>query len=88
LDPRFAGSNPTDDRGFLRAIKIPTATSFGGEVKSWSHVVKFYGMLKICTVLKRYFVGKIQGHFSPNLSCFTIRSLLVTARKLWWMNQE
>jgi hypothetical protein len=33
LDPRFAGSNPADDDGFLRVIKIHSATSFGGEVK-------------------------------------------------------
>jgi hypothetical protein len=33
LDPRFAGSNPAVDNGFLRAIKIRSTTSFGGEVK-------------------------------------------------------
>jgi hypothetical protein len=33
LDPRFAGSNPTGDDGFLRVIKIRSTTSFGGEVK-------------------------------------------------------
>jgi hypothetical protein len=33
LDPRFAGSNPADDGGFLRVIKIRRTTSFGGEVK-------------------------------------------------------
>jgi hypothetical protein len=35
-----------------------------------------------------YFVGKIHGHFSPCFSCFTIRFLLLTARELWWLNQE
>jgi hypothetical protein len=34
LDPRFAGSNPAEDDGFLRVIKIRGTTSFGGEVKS------------------------------------------------------
>jgi hypothetical protein len=33
LDPRFAGLNPAEDSGFLRAIKICSTTSFGGEVK-------------------------------------------------------
>jgi hypothetical protein len=33
LHPRFAGSNPAEDDGFLRAIKIHSTTSFGGEVK-------------------------------------------------------
>jgi hypothetical protein len=32
--------------GFLRGITIRSTPSFGGEVKSWSHVVIFYGMLK------------------------------------------
>jgi hypothetical protein len=33
LDPRFAGSIPTEVDGFLRVIKIRITTSFGGEVK-------------------------------------------------------
>jgi hypothetical protein len=34
LDPRFAGSIPTEVDGFLSVIKIRSTTSFGGEVKS------------------------------------------------------
>jgi hypothetical protein len=33
LDPKFAGSNAAEDDGFLRAIKIHSTTSIGGEVK-------------------------------------------------------
>jgi hypothetical protein len=33
LDPRFAGSNPAEDDGFSRVIKIRSTPSFGGEVK-------------------------------------------------------
>jgi hypothetical protein len=33
LDPRFAGSNLAEDYGLLRAIKIHSTTSFGGQVK-------------------------------------------------------
>jgi hypothetical protein len=34
LDPRFPGSNPAAGDGFLRAIKILSTLSFGGEVKT------------------------------------------------------
>jgi hypothetical protein len=44
LDPRFAGSNPTEDSGFLRAIKICSVIYF---------VVRFYSMLKNRTGMKR-----------------------------------
>jgi hypothetical protein len=47
LDRRFAGSDPTENEGFLRAIKIRSTPSFGWEVRRRSHVVRFYGMLKI-----------------------------------------
>jgi hypothetical protein len=33
LDPRFAGSNPAEDDGVLRVIKIRNTISFGGELK-------------------------------------------------------
>jgi hypothetical protein len=36
LDPRFAGSYPAESDVFLRAIKIPSITSFGQEVKPWA----------------------------------------------------
>jgi hypothetical protein len=47
-----SGSNPAEDDGFVTAEGL-------------SHVVRFYGILKIPTVWKGYFVGKIHGHFSP-----------------------
>jgi hypothetical protein len=34
LDPRFPGSSPAKDDGFLRVIKIRSTTSFGREVKA------------------------------------------------------
>jgi hypothetical protein len=52
MDPRNAGSNPAED-GFLRAIKIRSTTSFGGEVRPSPHVVRFYGMLQNHTGMKR-----------------------------------
>jgi hypothetical protein len=33
LDPRFASSNPAEDDGFLRAMKVRITYPFGGEVK-------------------------------------------------------
>jgi hypothetical protein len=32
-DPSFAGSNPDENDGFLRATKIRSTTSFGGEIQ-------------------------------------------------------
>jgi hypothetical protein len=44
LDPRFAGSNPVDSDGFLRAIKIRCTISFG---RKQSHQPVFlYNMFK------------------------------------------
>jgi hypothetical protein len=44
---KVACSNLVEDDGFLRAIKIRGTTSFGGEVKTSPHVLRFYGVLKI-----------------------------------------
>jgi hypothetical protein len=46
LDPRFVGSNPAEDDGFLRDIKIRSTPSFEREEKKSAHVVRFYCMLK------------------------------------------
>jgi hypothetical protein len=46
LDPRFAGSYPAEDDGFLRMIKICSTPFFGREVRLSARVVRFYGMLK------------------------------------------
>jgi hypothetical protein len=40
LDLRSAGSNPAQDDGFLRAIKIRSTTSFGEEVKPAVHILR------------------------------------------------
>jgi hypothetical protein len=34
LDPRFVGLNPAEEVEFLRAKKICSTSSFGGEVKT------------------------------------------------------
>jgi hypothetical protein len=45
LDPRFAGPNAAEGDEFLMAIKILSTLRFGGEVKPYPHVVRFYYML-------------------------------------------
>jgi hypothetical protein len=46
LDSRFEGSNPAEDDGFLRAIKICSTTSFGGEVKPSASCLKILQHVK------------------------------------------
>jgi hypothetical protein len=46
LGPRFSGSSPAEDDEFLRAIKIRSTTSFGGEVRPSVLYHKIYGTLK------------------------------------------
>jgi hypothetical protein len=63
LDPKFAGSNPAEDNGFLRVIKILCTTSFGGEVKSSVPCRRFTACKRN---LRACFVSKIQrSRFSP-----------------------
>jgi hypothetical protein len=38
LVPKFTGSNPAENVGFLRAKKILSTPSFGGEVAVLQHV--------------------------------------------------
>jgi hypothetical protein len=72
----FAGSNPAEDRKFLRAIKIRTKTSFQGEMKRvprrkiLRHVKNSYSM-------KDIFVGKIQNSLTF-LSQFLLLRYLVS----------
>jgi hypothetical protein len=46
LDPRFTGSNPAEDDGFLRVIKICRMPSFGGEIKLSSPCCKILQHVK------------------------------------------
>jgi hypothetical protein len=57
LDPRFAGSIPTEGDGFLRVIKIRSTTTFGGEVKPSVPCRRF----RTSNVRKQ----NSSGHFSP-----------------------
>jgi hypothetical protein len=46
IDPSFAASNPTEDDGVLRAIKIRSTISFEEEVKTSAPCRNIYGMSK------------------------------------------
>jgi hypothetical protein len=52
LGLRFAGSNPAENIGFLRAVIIRSTTFFGGEVKTSAPYRKIYSILKIPTDMK------------------------------------
>jgi hypothetical protein len=69
LYARFAGSNPAENDGFLRTIKVRSTTSFGGKVYPWAlcrktlcHVKETY------RYEKRYLYVKFNYHFSPSFS--------------------
>jgi hypothetical protein len=89
LDPSFADLDPAENDTFLRKIKIRDTTFFGGEVKPPVLCCKILRNVKEpYTYEKRYFIGKIHGHFSPSIALLRfLVSLLVTSRELWWTNQ-
>jgi hypothetical protein len=75
-DPGFAGSNPAEDGGFLKVIKICSTTTFEGKVtpsvpyrKVLRHVKEPWGVWKLLIV------DKIHRHFSPSFSWYATRFL-------------
>jgi hypothetical protein len=81
---RFAGSNAAKDDGFLRAIKIHSTTSFGGEVKQSVPCRKILRHVKErYKYEKRYLVEKkIDGQFSRSSPALLLFFLLVIERDL------
>jgi hypothetical protein len=67
-DPRFAGSNPAEDNGFLRVIKIRSTTSFGGEVKSSVPCRRFTACKRTLRIWKRCFVQNSAAMFLTHVS--------------------
>jgi hypothetical protein len=61
LDPRFAGSNPVKDDGFLRAIKIFSTKFFRGEVKPLAQCLGYlrWHVKGACGYEQRHLVHKI-----------------------------
>jgi hypothetical protein len=46
LDPTFTGSDPSEEDGFLRAIKKMQHDFLQAEYSHQSHVARFYSILK------------------------------------------
>ena len=67
LVPKFAGSNPAEAVGFLRAKKILSTPSFGREVKPFvpCHIFATRKRTLKCFAWKSQFSVEITGHFSP-----------------------
>jgi hypothetical protein len=71
----FKGSNPADDDGFLRLIKVCNTPFFRGEVKQFVSCEILQHVKETYKYEKRYFEGKIHGHFLPSFSRFSVRCL-------------
>jgi hypothetical protein len=72
MDPRFAGSNPAEDDGFLKAMKIRGTTYFAQEVKP-EGPCKISGKLKNPSKYERDASnGKIHNLFAK-YSCLATR---------------
>jgi hypothetical protein len=57
IGPKVRGFKPGRGDGLLRAIKIRSTPSFGGEVKPNAHVIRTYAMLENPSKYgQRYFV--------------------------------
>jgi hypothetical protein len=67
LEPKFAGSNPTESVDFSGEKKILSTPSFGREVKLWIPRRRFTACKKIpeCYVEVGNLQAKFTGYFSP-----------------------
>jgi hypothetical protein len=90
LDSRLAGSNPSENDVLLRAIKIRSTPSFGGEVKPSA----------LCTKILRHVKDRLRHdrdtdrqnsattsrpvslRFATRCLCFN------QSREVWWVNRE
>jgi hypothetical protein len=66
-------SYPAHRRWVFKGDRIRSMTSFGGEVKPSTPRRKILHVKEPYNYEKRYFVGKVHGHFSPSLFCFATR---------------
>jgi hypothetical protein len=70
LVPKFAGSNPVEDVGFLRAKKILSAPSFGGEVKPSVPCRRFAACKRSLNGVKVIFSAKLPDNILAYSSVF------------------
>jgi hypothetical protein len=90
LNPRFAGTNPAEEDGFLRAIKICSATSFEGELKPSVPCRKILRYAKEPPGSMKYILRRknSRSYLAKFLLFRYYVSLLVNDRQLLWMNQK
>jgi hypothetical protein len=88
LDVGFAGSNPAEGDGFLRAIKISSTSSFRREEKPWASCRKYDDMLNIPAEYDRDTTSVKFEYISCHVSPASLLGISATTRKLCWMNQE
>jgi hypothetical protein len=81
LAQSFAVSNPAEGDGFVRAIKIHSTPTLGGEVKPSATCKILQHDKDLCGVWQIYYVGKIKGYFSPT-AWFATRCLCCIQRAL------
>ena len=79
LISKFAGSNPAEAVGFLRAKKIFSTPSFGGEVKPSVPCRRFAACKRSLNLRGSRSLGKITGQFLAHSSPFTAKVSRVVA---------
>jgi hypothetical protein len=76
LDPRFKGSNPAKDNGFLRAIKICSMIPSEEKKTVGPLLSDFYGMLKNAMNMKEILSRQNSAATSSSsFSCFSTTCL-------------
>jgi hypothetical protein len=83
-DPRYAGSNPAESDGFVRAVQSVTGLPSEGKQGRRPHLIQFYVVLKNVTGMKEILVAKISSYLSPSFSrrCYYLSLLQPEQRTL------
>jgi hypothetical protein len=87
IRPKIHGFKPGQSHCFLRAIKISSIPSFGGEVKLEDpcHNILQHVRNHLLSMNRNTSQGHISSFPSPiSPACYDASRI---ARKLWWMNQ-
>ena len=82
LVPKFAGSNPAEAVGFLRAKKILSTPSFGGEVKPSVPCRRFAACKRFLNGVKVVISAKLPDNILAHSSTFRRWDLSWTWRHL------
>jgi hypothetical protein len=88
IAPKVRGLKPGRGRLIFKGDKVRSRTAFGGEVKPSAPCRKILRHVKNPYSMKEIFRSQNSRIFITCFSCFATRCLLVTARELWWVNQE